>query len=139
MSAIPAINTQTIDPAALRQAMGGETQAAKLAQASKQFEAIFVRQFLSDALNPMINGSVNQSGAGNETYRYFVTDTLSQSLADKGAFGISRQLTSALTPKPPIDSSLGREGIVADSPQINGTASAIKAQSNNTNFHKIRI
>ncbi len=101
MSSVGSIGSQAVDPNAMRSAMGNAnvTRQQKIEQAGVQFEAIMVRQFLNDALKPSIKGSIEEEGAGNDTYRYFVTDTLAQSLAKEGVFGIGKQITAQLTQK----------------------------------------
>lgn len=79
--------------------MTNASQQQKIEQAGVQFEAIMIRQFLGDALKPSIKGSIDEEGSGNDTYRYFVTDTLAQSLAKEGVFGIGKQITAQMTQK----------------------------------------
>ena len=87
----------SVDPNALRDVLSrpGESTPEKIKQAGVQFEAIMLRQFLGDALKPSIQGEVEES-SGSDTYRYFITDTLSQSLAQRGVFGIGEQISKQL-------------------------------------------
>lgn len=98
MSTIIPISGQTIDPNSLRDVIShpGATNSQKIDQAGVQFEAIFVRQFLNDALKPMVKGAMEEDGSANDTYRYFITDKLSQSLAQQGVFGLGKQISTQL-------------------------------------------
>lgn len=53
------------------------------------FESTFVRQFLSEALEPQIKGFLPDNGPGSDVYRYFLTDALSQSICSRGGLGVS--------------------------------------------------
>lgn len=98
MSTVNAVGSQTIDPNSLRTALGkpDESKADKVERAGKQFEAILIRQFLGDALKPSIAGAVEEDQAGGDTYRYFITDILSQNLAQKGVFGLGTALAKQI-------------------------------------------
>ena len=106
MSSISAINSDSMDPNALREVIGGggKTSSEKIDQAGKQFEAIFIRQFLNDALKPMIkNTTEGEDDAASSTYRYMITDQLSQSLAGQGVFGLGKQISTQLKGRQPTD------------------------------------
>jgi Rod binding domain-containing protein len=72
------------------------------ARAARQFEAILVRQLLNPAIEPLMNGSAtggaSTGGAGGGVFGYFLTDTLSNSIAEGGGLGLASVLTRQLSP-----------------------------------------
>ena len=52
------------------------TQQQKNAAVSQQFEAVLVKQFLKEALKPMIKGVFSDDGNANRMYRHFFTDAI---------------------------------------------------------------
>lgn len=60
-----------------------------LVEATRQFEALFVRQFLGEALKPLLHATPESQGPGAGIYQYMMTDVISQSLAQREQFGIS--------------------------------------------------
>jgi Rod binding domain-containing protein len=71
-------------PAAQRQAVAG------------QFEAILLRQFLSQSVGSMMGGDKDTQGS---IYSYFLTDTLAQKLAAGSGMGLAKVLAQQLAPK----------------------------------------
>jgi len=69
---------------------------ANLKEASDQFEAIFLRQFLEKAMKPVLHSTPGSNSAGAGMYRYLMTDTLATSLASGGQFGFSNLLQMQL-------------------------------------------
>lgn len=99
MDMLNAISPMTTNAAQLRQQMEQAGQAqrdSEVGVAAGQFEAIFARQFLDEALKPMITGALPESGAGPDLYRYLLADSLSQSMSARGVFGLGHVLQSQL-------------------------------------------
>ncbi len=69
----------------------------QLETVTKQFEAIFLRQFLKEALEPMIKGALNEGGSANETYRYFLIDSMAESMTQSEGLGFSSLLHAQLS------------------------------------------
>ena len=80
-----------------------QTEDAKVAEVSKQFEAIILRNFLKDSLKPLFESYLTKDNSQNNIYRYHLVDALSQSMAERQSLGISNvlqmQLKSHLTSK----------------------------------------
>ena len=82
--------------------------AAELAKAAQQFEAIMVRQLLSPAIEPMMNGgmggekSKSGAGGGGGVYGYMLTDTLANSIAQGGGLGLANVINRQLSPATPV-------------------------------------
>ena len=78
--------------------------APELAKAAQQFEAIMVRQLLSPAIEPMMNGgmggekSKSGAGGGGGVYGYMLTDTLANSIAQGGGLGLAKVISQQLSP-----------------------------------------
>jgi Rod binding domain-containing protein len=91
--------------AAMRPGLSPEAQRQAVAG---QFEAILLRQFLSDSVGKMMGGddgsdSGNGSDGGDSNtqssvYSYFLTDTLSQKLAAGGGMGLAKIIAQQLAP-----------------------------------------
>lgn len=94
-----AISPMTTDAALLREQLaqaGAQQGSSEVELASGQFEAMFARQFLDEALKPMFEGALSESGAGPDLYRYMLADNLSQSISQRGVFGIGHVLQHQL-------------------------------------------
>jgi flagellar protein FlgJ len=82
--------------------------ASQLAKAAQQFEAIMVRQLLSPAIEPMMNGGVggekskSGAGGGGGVYGYMLTDTLANSIAQGGGLGLANVINRQLSPATPV-------------------------------------
>ncbi len=65
--------------------------ADKLGEASQQFEAILLRQFLGESMKGLLEG-----GSGGQMYGYMLTDTLADSLSKGGGLGLSSVIQAQL-------------------------------------------
>jgi flagellar protein FlgJ len=70
----------------------GVTEDAKIAEASRQFEAIFIRQILAEA-----NKSGASKGVASGVYQEMVNDHLADNLTRSGGLGIAHSLQAQLT------------------------------------------
>jgi len=71
---------------------------AKIAEVSRQFEAVLLRQILSQAQKPMFKNSLFPSGgATNAIYQDMVTQQLADRISQGGTFGFARVLEQQLT------------------------------------------
>lgn len=77
---------QKMDPAA----------EAKLKEASKDFEAVFLKQFLGQALKPLLHDTLGSKGAGAGVYQHMITDVIAKELSAGGDFGFSTMLQAQL-------------------------------------------
>ena len=87
LSAISSVLTAAnrAEPAASAQ------DAGKLGEASQQFEAILLRQFLSESMKPLLEG-----GPSGQVYGYLLTDTLADSMSKGGGLGLSSVIQAQL-------------------------------------------
>ena len=72
------------------------TQRDQLAQAARQFEAIFVRQMLSEARKSNLGGDSLLGGQGLDTFRQMQDDRFADLAADTGAFGLAKMIEAQL-------------------------------------------
>ena len=76
------------------------SQADKVGEVSRQFEAILLRQILSEAQKPVFKSKMNPDTASSGIYRDMITTQLADSISRSKALGLadtlSRQLTKQL-------------------------------------------
>ncbi|HYC72679.1 MAG TPA: rod-binding protein [Opitutaceae bacterium] len=65
--------------------------------AAGQFEAILLRQFLTESV-----GNIMGSGAGGNVYGYMLTDLLAAKLSEGGGLGLGPLLERQLAPRPAV-------------------------------------
>jgi flagellar protein FlgJ len=91
------------------------SNADKISEASRQFEAVLLRQMLGEARKSM-SGTAGGEGESSTTsiYNDMVNDQLAESISRSGAFGLARSLQSQLVmqtlPKsehPPVPATIG--------------------------------
>lgn len=70
-------------------------------RAAGQFEAIILRQLLTPAIEPLMNGGLTGEGGsgGGGVYGYMLTDVLADSLSKGGGLGLTQMLSRQLTPR----------------------------------------
>ncbi len=69
----------------------------KLKEVSEQFEAILIRQYLSEAMKPMFEGSMMGNDSGAHMYQYMITDAMATELSNNSTFGVASMLQMQLT------------------------------------------
>lgn len=69
----------------------GAMNPQKAADASHQFEAILLRQFLSESMKPLL-----EEGPSGQVYGYFLTDSLANAMSKSGGLGLSNVLQTQL-------------------------------------------
>lgn len=92
------MNIPPISPST--QAATGSTTAAsakpgKVAEAAQNFEAILLRQFLSESMKGLLQG-----GSGGQVYGYLLTDSLADSMSKAGGLGLSSILQTQFSKNP---------------------------------------
>jgi Rod binding domain-containing protein len=85
------------DPSAWRERMveGSAPEAERLAAASREFEAVLLRQYLSEAFKPITEGG-DLFGSSNPMYGYLITDSLANGLSAGSVFGFSNILQAQM-------------------------------------------
>ena len=72
------------------------TQQQKIAEASRQFEAVLLRQILGDAQKTVIASEFSNSSTASGIYQDFITNTLADSISRSGAVGLARTFEQQL-------------------------------------------
>ncbi len=67
----------------------------RVAAVTREFEAVLLRQYLSDALKPLTPNSPGLGGS-NAIYGYLINDALAKGLTKGGVFGFSNLLQAQL-------------------------------------------
>ncbi len=101
-----------VDPAhvPLEQLAGSQvvSQKDKVAELSRQFEAVLVRQILNDAQKPLIKSKYNQESSTSSIHRDLTVNEMAEQITRSGGLGFARQLQQDLarqTKTEPADSS----------------------------------
>lgn len=74
---------------------------AKLTAASKQFEAIFVRQMLAEARKADFGGDDLLGGKGLDTFRQMQDERFAEIASESGVFGLAAQIEKQLAARLP--------------------------------------
>ncbi len=78
------------------------TEEQKITEVSKQFEAILLRQFLSESQKSVIKSEFTDESSTASIYQDFVTNQLADSLVHSGGIGLAgtfqKQLSHSTTP-----------------------------------------
>ena len=72
----------------------------KIAEASRQFEAMFLRQILSESQKPVFNSEFTDNSTAAGIYQDFIVNQLSDSLSKSGKLGFAKIFEQQLTPNP---------------------------------------
>ena len=69
----------------------------KIAETCRQFEAVLLRQILSEARKPVISDGEEHDPAVDGVYNDMITNQLADSISRSGGFGLAKSLESQLT------------------------------------------
>ena len=79
------------------------TEAEKIGEVSRHFEAILLRQFLGKALQPMFGsggmGGDGMNAATKGIYQDMITQTLADTISKTGEFGLAQAFHTQLMPR----------------------------------------
>ena len=73
------------------------TQDQKIAEASRQFEAILLKQFLAESQKPVITSEFTDNSAAAGIYQDFITNQLADNLSRNGGIGLAKSFERQLT------------------------------------------
>jgi flagellar protein FlgJ len=73
------------------------TEDQKVAEASKQFEAILLRQFLSESQKPVVQSEFTDNSTTAGIYQDFITNQLADSMSHSGGIGLAKVFEQQLT------------------------------------------
>jgi Rod binding domain-containing protein len=66
------------------------TEQEKIAGVSRHFEAVLLRQFLTEAQKPLLNSKGSMGGASSDIYKDMIVNVLSDGISKSGAFGLAK-------------------------------------------------
>ena len=69
-----------------------ESKAEGLEDATRNFEAILLRQFIGEALKPLLHDTLGSQVAGAGVYQQMISEVIADNLAQSGDFGFSSML-----------------------------------------------
>ena len=75
------------------------TEAEKIGEVARHFEAILLRQFLNEATKPLMGGNEGMNPAQKGIYQDMITNTLADSISKSGQFGLSQVVRQQLMPR----------------------------------------
>ena len=75
------------------------TEAQKIGEVARHFEAILLRQFLNEATKPLMDQNEGMSVAQKSIYQDMITKTLADSISQSGQFGLSQAFRHQLIPR----------------------------------------
>lgn len=86
------------NPVPLEELAGNKSlsKSEKLAEVSRQFESMLLRNILSSARNTVIKSKLTQDSLSSGIYQDMVTDQLADSISRSGGFGLARGLQAQL-------------------------------------------
>ena len=93
----PVTDPTSLDATPKAGATAAAQDAKKIADSAQQFEAMLVRQVLSETFKPSPT-TKDQGMPGSDIYQSFMTDTVADNISKGGSLGISHLLQSQLTP-----------------------------------------
>ena len=72
------------------------SDAAKADAASKEYESVFISQFLGSMFSGIQSDSMTGGGQGEEMFRSLMVDQYGKSIEQQGGFGIAAQMKAEL-------------------------------------------
>lgn len=98
-------------------------ESEKVAEASRQFEALLLRQILSQSRKTVVHSKFNSHSTTSDIYQDMVTTQLADKISQSGAFGLARSL----------EAQLARQVLTPSDAATKTTPDAIKATEISTN------
>ncbi len=74
------------------------SESEKIAEASRQFEAVLLRQILTSARRTVIASDLNSSSTASDVYADMINDQLATAISRSGAFGLANALQAQWQP-----------------------------------------
>jgi peptidoglycan hydrolase FlgJ len=73
------------------------TEQEKIGEASRQFEAILLRQILQETQKPIVASKFTDNSTAGGIYRDMVTNQLADSISKSGSFGLAKTFERQLS------------------------------------------
>jgi Rod binding domain-containing protein len=84
------------------------TEQQKIAEASRQFEAIMLRQILSESQKPVITSEFTDNSTAAGIYQDYITNTLADTMSKSGTVGLAKIFEHQLSHPAPKLASTGK-------------------------------
>ena len=88
----------------------------KIAEASRQFEAIMLRQILSEAQKPVITSEFTDNSTAAGIYQDFTTNALADSMSKAGTLWLGQGVRATVKPSRPQSQRPGKSGYLDGCP-----------------------
>jgi flagellar protein FlgJ len=121
------------------------TDQQKISEASRQFEAILLRQILAATQKTIIPSKFADNSASADIYRDMITTQLADSISKSGSFGLAKTFEHQLTrPTAGVSRSLGAPAsrrplraveLAGGTPALPGSQLPAKPLHSGSNFH----
>ncbi len=85
-----------IEAASLAPAQASAHQARRVADAAKEFEAVFIAQMLEPLFSSVETPSIAGGGKSEEFFKSLLQEGYAKAMAERGGFGIAAHVKSAL-------------------------------------------
>jgi Rod binding domain-containing protein len=73
------------------------TQSQKIGEASRQFEAVLLRQIISDSQKTVIQSEFSDNSTAAGIYQDLITNTLADNISKSGKFGLAKVFEQQLS------------------------------------------
>ena len=111
----PQIDASTIAPERLAK-NPNLTEQQKIAEASRQFETILLKQVLESSQKTVIKSKLTEDSTSSGIYHDMITTQLAESISKSGKFGLSQTFEKQLNrPHNPRPDGLSKTGVSAES------------------------
>jgi flagellar protein FlgJ len=101
------------------------TEQQKIAEASRQFEAILLRQILAATQKPVIHSKLVDNSTTADIYRDMITNQLADSISKSGAFGLAKTFEHQLNRPEAGKPAFRPPGLSPETPRNAGGASPV--------------
>ena len=72
-------------------------ESEKIAGVGRHFEAILLRQFLTEAQKPLMKSKMSLLGASNDIYQDMIVNQLADSISKSGTLGLANSFQAQMT------------------------------------------
>jgi Rod binding domain-containing protein len=104
------------------------TEQQKIAEASRQFEAIMLRQILSESQKPVITSEFTDNSTAAGIYQDYITNTLADTMSKSGTVGLAKIFEHQLSHPAPKTASIGKNVF---SPASQPSVAAVAPENSN--------
>ena len=84
------------------------TEKQKIAEASRQFEAVLLRQILGESQKTVIPSEFSDNSTASGIYQDLITNTLADNISKSGAFGLAKTFEQQLNRPASAEAKAGR-------------------------------